>query len=65
MGAEHSRAWSVDSAEEDIMNNLLLFIVGFLVSSVVMLAIGILVYAAILDGRYEREQQDVRASESS
>ena len=65
MGAEHSRARSVDSAEEDIMNNLLLFIVGFLVSSVVMLAIGILVYAAILDGRYEREQQDVRASESS
>ena len=47
------------------MNNLLLFIIGFLVSSVVMVAIGILVYAAILDGRYEREQQDLRASESS
>ena len=37
------------------MNNLLLFIVGFLVSSVVMVAIGVLVYAAILDGRYGRE----------
>ena len=47
------------------MNNLLLFIIGFLVSSVVMVAIGILVYAAILDGRYEREQQDLRASEGA
>ena len=47
------------------MNNLLLFIVGFLVSSVVMVAIGVLVYAAILDGRYEREQQELRAAENA
>lgn len=47
------------------MNNLLLFIVGFLVSSVVMVAIGVLVYAAILDGRYEREQQELRAAEKA
>lgn len=44
------------------MNNLLLFIVGFLVSCVVMIAIGVLIYAAILDGRYEREQQELRAA---
>ncbi len=45
------------------MNNLPLFIAGFLVSCVVIAAVGILVYAAILDGRYEREQQELRAAE--
>lgn len=47
------------------MNNLLLFVVGFLISCVVIAAVGILIYAAILDGRYEREQKDLRAAESS
>jgi capsular polysaccharide biosynthesis protein len=47
------------------MNNLPLFIAGFLVSCVVFLAIGILIYAAILDGRYEREQQVERATEGA
>ncbi len=47
------------------MNNLLLFIVGFFVSLIVIAAIGILIYAAVLDGRYEREQQDLRASDSA
>jgi hypothetical protein len=46
------------------MNNLLLFIVGFFVSLIVIAAIGILIYAAVLDGRYEREQKDLRAAEA-
>lgn len=47
------------------MNNLLLFVVGFFISCVVILAVGILIYAAILDGRHEREQKELRAAESS
>ena len=42
------------------MNNLPLFIAGFLVSLIVIAAIGLLLYAAVLDGRYEQEQQAQR-----
>jgi len=46
------------------MNNLPLFIAGFLVTLIVLAAVGILVYAAILDGRYETEQKAKRLAES-
>ena len=46
------------------MNNLPLFIAGFLISCIVIAAIGILIYAAGLDGRYESEQQAERAADS-
>ncbi|CAB4346852.1 unannotated protein [freshwater metagenome] len=42
------------------MNNLPLFIAGFLISLIVIAAIGLLLYAAVLDGRYEQEQQAQR-----
>ncbi len=47
------------------MNNLPLFIAGFFISCIVIAAIGVLFYAAILDGRYEREQQAERARDSA
>ena len=47
------------------MNNLPLFIAGFLISCIVIAAIGILIYAAVLDGRYEIEQQAERAADSA
>ena len=43
------------------MNQLPLFIAGFLISCIVIFAIGVLFYAAILDGRYENEQQAKRS----
>ncbi len=46
------------------MDNLPLFIAGFLVTLIVMAAVGILIYAAILDGRYEAEQKAKRVAES-
>jgi hypothetical protein len=42
------------------MNNLPLFIAGLLVSLIVISAIALLLYAAVLDGRYEQEQQAQR-----
>ncbi len=42
------------------MSNLPLFIAGFLISMIVVAAIGLLLYAAVLDGRYEKEQQSQR-----
>jgi hypothetical protein len=47
------------------MNNLPLFIAGFLISCIVIAAIGVLLYAAVLDGRYEREQQTERATDTA
>jgi hypothetical protein len=47
------------------MNNLPLFIAGFLISCIVIAAVGILLYAAVLDGRYEREQQAERAADTA
>ena len=47
------------------MNNLPLFIAGFLISCIVIAAIGVLLYAAVLDGRYEREQQAERATDTA
>ena len=44
------------------MNQLPLFIAGFLISCIVIAAIGVLVYAAILDGRYESQQKAERES---
>ena len=47
------------------MNQLPLFIAGFLISCIVMFAIGVLFYAAILDGRYESQQKAERESKLS
>ncbi len=47
------------------MNNLPLFIAGFLISCIVIFAVGVLLYAAVLDGRYEREQQADRATDTA
>jgi len=47
------------------MNNLPLFIAGFLISCLVIAAVGVLLYAAVLDGRYEREQAAERAADSA
>ncbi len=44
------------------MNQLTLFIAGFLVSCIVMAAIGILVYSADLDGSNERKRKAERDS---
>ncbi|MSX01949.1 MAG: hypothetical protein F2813_02195 [Actinobacteria bacterium] len=40
------------------MSNLPLFIAGLMVTLIVAAAGALLVYAAVLDGRYERDQQD-------
>jgi hypothetical protein len=47
------------------MNNLPLFVAGFLISLIVIAAIGLLLYAAVLDGRYEREQQSLRDTDTA
>jgi len=47
------------------MNNLPLFIAGFLISCIVIAAVGVLLYAAVLDGRYERGQQAERATDTA
>lgn len=44
------------------MSQLPLFIAGFVVSCIVMAAIGILVYSADLDGSNERKQKAERDS---
>jgi len=46
------------------VNNLPLFIAGILITLIVGAAIGLLIYAAVLDGRYERSQQDLRAADN-
>ena len=42
------------------MSNLLLFVVGFIITSLVFFSVGGLIYAAHLDGEYNkrREQED-------
>ncbi len=47
------------------MNNLALFIVGFFISLIVIGVVGLLFYAAVLDGRYEREQEANRLPDNS
>ncbi len=47
------------------MNQLPLFIAGFLISCIVIAAIGVLVYAAVLDGRYENQQKAERERDNN
>jgi len=47
------------------MNNLPLFIAGFLISCIVIAAAALLIYAAVLDGRYERDQLAERTSDGA
>ncbi|MCX6394329.1 MAG: hypothetical protein NTY57_05695 [Solirubrobacterales bacterium] len=46
------------------MNNLPLFLAGVFITLLVTASIGLMVYAAVLDGRYENEQKDERASQN-
>jgi len=46
------------------MSNFPLFVAGVLITLIVGAAIALLLYAAILDGRYEREQKDQRTADN-
>lgn len=39
------------------MSNGLLFVIGFIISSLVLFSVGGLIYAAQLDGKYQQEQE--------
>lgn len=48
------------------MSNAALFFSGFLVTLAVVVGIGLLIWGAILDGRYNRQMQEfARAQESA
>ena len=46
------------------MNNVPLFIAGFFITLLVVFAIGLMVYAAILDGRSDDEHRAARAADA-
>ena len=47
------------------MNNVPLFIAGFFITLLVAFAIGLMVYAAILDGRSEDEHREARDEQAT
>ena len=47
------------------MNNLPLFIAGFFITLLVVFAIGLMVYAAILDGRSNDEHLEAQAADAA
>ena len=46
------------------MNNLPLFLAGVFITLLVAASVGLMVYAAILDGRYDQEHKDEQARQS-
>ena len=47
------------------MNNVPLFIAGVFITLLVAGGIGLMMYAAVLDGRYENDQKDERSSDET
>jgi len=47
------------------MNNVPLFIAGVFITLLVAGGLGLLMYAAVLDGRYENDQKEERAREGN
>ena len=45
------------------MNNIPLFLAGVFITLLVAASVGLMIYAAVLDGRYENEQKDQRTNQ--